>query len=83
MLTEVDTALRESSDKMSDNKDIPIWEKYLLTIEEATIYFNIGDKKLREFIKENPRADYLLHNGNKTLIKREKFEKTIDLINTI
>ena len=68
---------------MSDNKDIPIWEKYLLTIEEASIYFNIGNKRLREFIRKNPLADYIIHNGNKTLIKREKFEKVIDSMNVI
>ena len=27
--------------------DIPIWEKYTLTIEEASRYFRIGENKLR------------------------------------
>lgn len=67
----------------NDNKYVPIWEKYTLTIEEASLYFNIGDKKLRAFINENPRAGYLLHNGTKTLIKRKKFEEVIDKINVI
>ena len=26
------------------NVDIPVWEKYTLTIEEASAYFRIGEK---------------------------------------
>ena len=29
-------------------KEIPIWEKSNLTIEEAAAYFNIGENKLRK-----------------------------------
>ena len=28
--------------------DMPIWEKYTLTIEEAAKYFRIGENKLRK-----------------------------------
>ena len=31
-----------------NNTDVPIWEKYTLTIEEASKYFRIGEKKLSE-----------------------------------
>ena len=34
--------------------DVPIWEKYTLTIEEAAKYFRIGEKKLRKLAEENP-----------------------------
>ncbi|MCB5484731.1 excisionase, partial [Blautia faecis] len=27
---------------MSNTQDIPVWEKYTLTIEEASKYFRIG-----------------------------------------
>ena len=30
-----------------NNNDIPVWEKYTLTIEEASQYFRIGENKLR------------------------------------
>ena len=26
---------------------IPIWEKYMLTVDEAVQYFGIGEKKIR------------------------------------
>ena len=28
------------------NNDVPIWEKYTLTIEEASKYFRIGEKRV-------------------------------------
>lgn len=30
--------------------DIPVWEKYTLTIEEASAYFRIGEKKLVDWL---------------------------------
>lgn len=58
--------------------DIPIWEKYTLTVEEAASYFRIGENKLRRIISENEDADYLLWNGNRPQIKRRKFEQYVD-----
>ena len=43
--------------------DVPIWEKYTLTIEEAAKYFRIGEKKLRKLAEENPDANWLIMNG--------------------
>lgn len=62
---------------------IPIWEKYTLTVEEAAAYFRIGENKLRKIINENQNAEYILWNGNRPQIKRNKFEKMIDSIDTI
>lgn len=59
-------------------KQIPIWEKYTLTVEEAAAYFRIGEGKLRRIIEEDPSADYILFNGNRIQIKRKKFEAFID-----
>ena len=62
--------------------DIPIWERYTLTIEEASKYFRIGENKLRRLADENKNADWLIMNGNRIQIKRKQFEKIIDkLIN--
>lgn len=63
--------------------EIPIWEKYTLTIEEAAAYFRIGENKLRRLINENKDAEYIMWNGNRPQIKRAKFEKMIDTANTI
>lgn len=61
-------------------KDIPLpwWKKYTLTIEEASLYFGIGEKTLRRFIKEHHNEDFIIYNGTKVQIKRKVFEKFID-----
>ena len=63
--------------------DVPIWEKYTLTIEEAAKYFRIGEKKLRKLAEENPNANWLIMNGNRIQIKRKQFEKVIDSLDVI
>ena len=65
---------------MNNNTDVPIWEKYTLTIEEASKYFRIGEKKLR---KENQTASWVIMNGNRVQIKRKQFEKIIDSLDVI
>lgn len=62
---------------------MPIWEKYTLTIEEAAVYFRIGENKLRRLVSENKDAEYIIWNGNRPQIKRIKFEKLIDNIDAI
>ena len=59
-------------------ENIPFWLKYTLTIEEASQYFRIGEKKLRRLVDLDPRADYILWNGNRPQIKRNKFEAYVD-----
>ena len=63
---------------MTNNTDVPIWEKYTLTIEEASKYFRIGEKKLRKLAEENLDAGWVIVNGNRVQIKRKQFEKIID-----
>ena len=65
------------------NLDVPIWEKYTLTIEEAAKYFRIGENKLRRLAGENLNAGWVLQNGNRLQIKRKKFEKLIDELDAI
>lgn len=64
-------------------EDIPIWEKYTLTVEEASRYFRIGENKIRKLAEENPNANWLIMNGNRIQIKRKQFEKVIDTLNAI
>ena len=68
---------------MKHSQNVPLWEKYTLTVEEAAAYFRIGEHKLRNLINENKNADYLLWNGNRVQIKREKFEKFVDGLEAI
>lgn len=62
---------------------VPIWEKYSLSVEEAAIYFRIGENSIRNIIKENPDADFWFWNGNRKQIKRKLFEKYMDSLQAI
>lgn len=53
---------------------VPISEKYLLTIEEARAYFNIGRDKIYELAKIRG-TEYVVHNGRNILINRQKLEE--------
>ncbi|MBQ5523680.1 MAG: excisionase [Oscillospiraceae bacterium] len=68
---------------MANSIDINYWEKYTLSVEEASQYFRIGENKIRRLIHENEDADYILWNGNRPQIKRKKFEDLIDRLNVI
>lgn len=59
-----------------DNMSVPIWEKYMLTVDEAVLYFGIGEKKIRILIAENLNTDccFVVQIGSKSLINRHKFE---------
>ena len=63
--------------------EIPIWMKYTLTVEEAAVYFRVGENKLRKITAENKDADFLLWNGTRPQIKRKKFEEYIDNVGVI
>ena len=63
-------------------KEVPIWEKANLTLEEAATYSNIGINKLREITNENG-CTFVLFCGNKRLIKRKLFDKYLEPLYTI
>ena len=52
--------------------DVPIWEKYTLTIEKAAKYFHIEENKLRKLAEENPNANWVILNGNRIQIRGGK-----------
>lgn len=63
---------------MTEKMTLPWWQKYTLTLNEASAYFGIGYKKLSLFISQHPDTDFVLWNGNRALIKRELFEKYLN-----
>ena len=56
---------------MNEEKNVPITlgEKYMLTIREASIYFNIGVKKIRRLAEDNLGV-FSIYSGNRYLIIR-------------
>lgn len=70
--------------KDNTNEKVPLWEKYVLTREEAIEYFNIGEKKMRKLIQDHIDDNtFVISNGKKTLILRKKFEEFLDNTSSI
>ena len=68
---------------MIDDKQVQIKDKFCLTIEEASEYFNIGEKKLRKIVSDNLDSGFIIQNGVKFLVKRKQFEKFLDDLTSI
>ena len=63
-------------------REIPIWEKSNLTLEEAAAYSGIGINKLRK-LTESEQCSLVLWNGTKRLIKRRKLDEYMDRMYSI
>ncbi|MGK5433878.1 excisionase, partial [Faecalibacterium prausnitzii] len=58
-------------------KEVPIWQKSNLTLEEAAAYSGIGINKLRS-MTDSDECKFVLWNGTKRLIKRRKLDEYLD-----
>lgn len=68
---------------MNTEKQVQLKDKYCLTIEEASDYFGIGEKKIRQIVTENVDAGFVIQNGVKYLIKRKRFEDFLEEMTAI
>ena len=62
--------------------NIPMSEKYTLSIKEAAAYFGIGIKKMRR-LAEAHTSSFAVLSGNRYLIIRTKFEEFLQETSTI
>ena len=58
-------------------KEVPIWEKSNLTLEEAAAYSGIGINKLRD-VTNGEYCKLVLWVGSKRLIKRKLLDKYLE-----
>ena len=58
-------------------KEIPIWEKKWLTLEEAAAYSGIGRNKIRE-LSQQKNCPFAIWLGGKVYIIREKLDDFTD-----
>lgn len=63
--------------KKDKNKEVPIWHKTTLTVEEAIALTNIGECKIRELLNTR-NCPFVIYVGRKALIKRVKFEEFLE-----
>ena len=62
---------------MNKEISIPINQKALLSIREASEYTNIGINKIDRMLR-TPNCPFVLFVGTKKLVKRKEFEKFLD-----
>ena len=58
-------------------KEVPLWEKSNLTLEEAAVYSGIGINKLRK-MTDREDCTFVLWIGTKRLIKRRKLDEYVE-----
>lgn len=69
--------MKDNNVDLDNNIEVNIKDKAFLTIKEASEYFSIGQTKIRS-LTDQSNCDFVLFNGSKRLIKREKMEKYLD-----
>lgn len=63
--------------------DVPIWEKALLTVDEASSYTNIGSARLRELAGLREASRLTVWVGTKCLFKRKLLEQYLESASAI
>ena len=64
---------------------VPVWNKFLLSVNEASEYFGLGVNKIRRVANDYMDSDYnfVIQNGTKIMINRGKFEEFLNNTTTI
>ena len=77
-ITEKEKEMVNGGNTVEETKEpvVPVPDKFLLTIKEATAYFSIGEKKMRRLAEDN-LGTYAVFSGNRYLVIRPKFEEYI------
>jgi len=63
-------------------KEVPIWEKSNLTLEEAAAYSGVGIQKLRS-LTDREDCEFVLWIGTKRLLKRKKMDEYLEKMYSI
>lgn len=80
-MDKIDRKINKIMEGKEMKREIPIADKYNLTLDEAAAYFNIGTDKLREISEQNRTLAIMV--GTKRLIKKKAMEKYLDAITTV
>lgn len=58
-------------------REVPIWERALLTINEASDYTGIGVSKLR-LLASKKNSKLIIYVGSKKMFKRKKLDEYLE-----
>ncbi len=59
------------------HREVPIWERTLLTIYEASDYTGIGINRLRT-IAQDRHCNLIIHIGSRKMFKRKKLDEFLE-----
>ena len=76
--TEESDETKEDTELKQPIRQMPWWNKFTFSVQEASEYFGFSDKKIRKIIDENEDADFILWNGTRPRIKRVLFEQFVN-----
>ena len=77
-----DGTVLHQQDGGTKSRQVQIWEKSNLTLEEAAAYSGIGINKLRE-MSDSKDCTFVLWNGTKRLLKRRRLDEHLDRLFSI
>lgn len=62
-----------------NEKKVPLWERYLLTVKEASLLSGLSEHTIRKELEKNtcPFSIIIGTSGKKKMIKREQFRQWI------
>lgn len=72
----INSKIMSLKERETMKKEVPIADKYMLTVEEAAAYFNIGEARIKEIT--DGVQDLTVMVGVKRLINRKKMEQYLD-----
>ena len=68
--------------RFEKEKQVPIWERATITLEEAAAYTGIGINRLRQ-MTDDLSCGFVLWVGSKRMIKRKKLDQYLDQVCSI
>lgn len=72
------TKLYEIEEIKEKSLQMPWWNKFTFSVQEASEYFGFSDRKIRKLIDEDENADYILWNGTRSRIKKDLFAQFVN-----
>lgn len=69
--------MEEENKRYGKKREVPIWERTLLTVNQAADLTGIGTTRLRH-IAATPRTDLVVWVGSRMMFKRKKLEEYLE-----
>ena len=61
------------TNEQKTSKEVELKDLFLLTISQAAKLFNLGPRTIRGLVASHPKGDWFLKNGNRIMIKKDRF----------